>query len=110
MSKFKQSETLRQFYENILDVLTGDVPGHWFMPDVGLCGNLTIWVSHHFAGQDQYMIGCIRDMLRVELKNQFVAAGLDFSYPFNDRETHFKTDNLYVCPLRFGWIREHADV
>ena len=100
----QQSELLTAFYRAYLAwAETGERSEYRFRDAVGLCANLNRFLSveDHTA-----------DTLE-EMENQFVEAGLDLCYPFNngdlwDYKDEMRNNKATSNTQRMKWVREHA--
>lgn len=100
----QQSELLTAFYRAYLAwVENGEGSKYRFRDAVGLCANLNRFLSVEDPTADTLE----------EMEDQFVQAGLDLCYPFNNGEhqdyqdemqSHEATSNVQ----RMKWVRDHA--
>lgn len=100
----QQSELLTAFYRAYLAwAENGEGAKYRFRDAVGLCANLNRFLSVEDPQADALE----------EMEDQFVQAGLDLSYPFNNGEhqdyhdemqSHKATSNVQ----RMKWVRDHA--
>lgn len=98
------SKQLKAFYKAYAAWLdAGAVNKGAFTCCTGLC-----FALHKWAGDKGYDLRA----LRLELKAQFIDAGLDSSYPFNrgERDYDVECDDGTIClnPARVAWVRKHA--
>lgn len=70
----------------------------------GLCTNLAIYTNHKQTPDHEYR------RVESEMKDQFMQAGLDLSFPFNeDQEDYFMESHLSSCPYnphRVQWVQD----
>lgn len=100
----QQSQLLKAFYQAYLSwAETGETSKYGFRDAVGLCANLNRFLSVEDPTADTLE----------EMEDQFVEAGLDLCYPFNNGEhweykdemqSHKATSNIQ----RMKWVRDHA--
>lgn len=103
--KVKQSAELTRFYQAWLawaKTPNSDHPIN-FNRSSGLCGSLSLWCF--YALEDSHHI-------RDEMLRQFLEAGLDVMYPFNNHDTYNFQANMgtmHECPIRLEWARTHLE-
>lgn len=100
----QQSQLLKAFYQAYLSwAETGKPSKYGFRDAVGLCPNLNRFLSVEDPTADTLE----------EMEDQFVEAGLNLCYPFNNGEhweykdemqSHKATSNVQ----RMKWVRDHA--
>lgn len=110
----KQSEELTKFYRAYNDWLDADAPRdnrYGFYKDIGLCGNL---VSFYKNGE--LVIPSHADMqtlqvIRNEMRDQFLYAGLDAQYPFGERKyiRQRRDCSQHLDPNRIRWVKSHLE-
>ena len=76
-----------------------------FTPIYGLCGNALRWARAHNLAHIEFLNS---------LKEQFLDAGLDYEYPFNEDYADYDheswSDSLYTNEKRLKWVKDHAQV
>jgi hypothetical protein len=101
-----QSELLTQFYQAYAGWLDAGAPeGIIFSRQRGLCWSAVEWISA--TGKTG------TDALLEEMDHQFVAAGLDPTFPFNNGSVQQfgrekVTNSKHLNEQRIQWVREHA--
>ena len=99
------SPQLARFYHEIKAWIDAETPSHRsFHPGHGLCDNLNDWL----IDQRLSSVHCY------ELKQQFVDAGLNRTYPFNSGEhgnyhNEHHTNSIFRNPKRCAWINNHQE-
>lgn len=101
----QQSELLTDFYRTYLAWAEGKQLG-FFTKKCGLCHNLAKYLNS--TGCSHFYEDVISEM-----RDQFVNAGLDDIYPFNngsgrDYDSEGKNDNMANNQTRMKWVRDHA--
>lgn len=105
----KQSERLTQFYRAYAAWVDDGAP---FIPvftrNSGLCRNLRLW-SRAIGLGNQIIFD-----LSNEMRNQFLAARRNDSYPFDGHPLAYERDKaeqkLHLNEHRIKWVREHAAI
>lgn len=101
----KQSEVLTAFYRAYLDFAEGKQV-IYFTKRCGLCHNLSRFLNSTGQKHKYYEI-------MLEMQYQFVAARLDYNYPFNngsedDYQKEKEEQNMIANQNRLDWVRSHA--
>lgn len=95
---------LSDFYEAYSDWIdTGALEGEPFSRRVGLCGSLCSYLASN---------GCklpVRDMALQLMKSQFIKAGLNRDYPFNNAEKSYYVEcivgTIHTNNERIAWVK-----
>lgn len=103
---------LYRFYKEWLEAAEADNADdndhEIFRNDIGLCGNLEIWLEDNYGeDHDTFKTACKR------MRWQFEAAGLDHIYPFGDWEYNQGAwdASQHKDEKRLAWVRARiADV
>lgn len=98
------SEELKAFYKDYAAWLdAGSVNNGVFTCCTGLC-----FALHKWADDKGYNLRA----LRLELKAQFINAGLDSGYQFNCGERNYDVEcddeTIHLNPARIALVRKHA--
>lgn len=95
---------LKQFYLEMEWWITGKDCKYAFNPATGLCMNLRYYGLVNKLSESQL------ELLWDKLEDQFAAAGLHKSYPFEDGSRQKYEDELrkYQNKQRIDWIKQHA--
>lgn len=99
-----QSKELSLFYQAIWNWIQSNFQynPNEFDTNCGLCSALWDW---HIATDMAHELGM---NLKEELKQQFVDAGLDIQYPFDEHTWDYtSTVNKFTNPKRLAWIKDH---
>ena len=96
----KQSHELTAFYNAYNDWLKNCAIDNIFSCCTGLCHNLAMYCNRHLID---------KRILLLEMKNQFLTAGLDIDYPFGRKQYIYRivNNNSYLDPNRFAWVKAH---
>lgn len=107
--------TLRHFYMAYANWLLDGAPdGKPFDRGKGLCSSVEDFVENK--------LGTSRDLaqeISIAMGNQFKGAGLDFNYPFSDKndrwvnpssqyQTEYVSKSIHLNPHRIMWVFRHA--
>lgn len=97
-------KTLTDFYRDYAAWLDAGAPRNdIFFKRYGLCFCLRRWLEANG----------VREYLKCDMDLQFIEAGLDPFFPFNDGEVkgyqkENKNHSCHLNPARVAWVREHA--
>ena len=103
---------LTQFYKEMQAWVDAGFPTGSLSTTHGLCTNLRIhvWETRGITPRE------VEDrilQLAGEMRDQFVAEGLDPVYPFNGGFADFDLESIsctkYTNPKRLDWIKQHAN-
>lgn len=96
---------LAEFYEAYSDWIDDGAPeSEPFSRRVGLCGSLCSYLASK---------GCrflVRDMALQLMKSQFIKAGLNRDYPFNNRDNPYYMESIngliHTNKNRIAWVKK----
>lgn len=99
----QQSELLTAFYRAYLSWAEGEPSKYGFRNLTGMCANVNRFLSVEDPTAE----------ILEEMEDQFVDAGLDVSYPFNNGNTRDYKDEMRNSKAtsniqRMKWVRDHA--
>ena len=115
MQRLDSETVLPVFYKAIQAWIDAGCPKNTiFRKSVGLCGNLSRFVSYHFPGKSKMAFDASDRMT-----DSFRAAGLSWLFPFNDfpdlrgykcwhYEKEAQSGKTYKNEARLNWIKEHS--
>ena len=102
---------LTQFYNEMQAWVDAGCPAGSISTSYGLCTNLRVYVWATRGITPKEVDDRILQLLE-ELQKQFVAEGLDLTYPFNEGFVDFDIETnsctKYQNPKRLDWIKRHA--
>ena len=95
---------LAEFYEAYSDWIDAGAPeSEPFSRRVGICGSLCLYLTNK---------GCRfpeRDMALQSMKSQFIKAGLNRDYPFNNAENSYYVEcvngTIHTNKNRIAWVK-----
>lgn len=99
----KQGRILTEFYRSYLAWFEAGSPDGTYSKSDGLCLAL-----EYFLGTKGLCGGDAAAARQYEMKRQFVDAGLNPIFPFEDAVDYFERDDLHLNPKRIEWVRSHA--
>lgn len=104
-----QSKELTQFYADwYMWATSGAIEPHYaFRRWHGLCNSVWSW-AHAYTNNGIERLRLCSD-LDYELKTQFEQAGLDYAFPFGERNYNYRRayENQHECPVRLKWVLDH---